>query len=84
MIGFSTRDILWLAVVIALSIGWWIDADPDEGLREKYRAACVSARDAWHRTEFLTKFLVREGHTTNGMQNYSVFENYGNPVPEFE
>ena len=25
MFRFSTRDVLWLTVVVALAVGWWLD-----------------------------------------------------------
>lgn len=84
MIRVSTRDLLWLALVLGLSLGWWRDRADEWALRGRFESACTSAREAWHRTEFLSRVLTNNGCSNNGMENYRVFESYGNPVPLFE
>jgi len=32
---FSIRDLLWLTVVVALAVGWWVDRTSYRGLREE-------------------------------------------------
>ena len=35
---FSIRDLLWLTVVVALAVGWWIDHDTIRRERERLQS----------------------------------------------
>ena len=35
MFRFSIRDVLWLTVVVALTVGWWIHAKKTEAIRKE-------------------------------------------------
>jgi len=39
MFRFTIRDVLWLTVVVALAVGWWIDQDRIRRHREALKAS---------------------------------------------
>ena len=39
MFRFTIRDVLWLTVVVALAVGWWIDQDRIRRQREALKAS---------------------------------------------
>jgi hypothetical protein len=38
MFRFSIRDVLWLTVVVALSVGWWLDNRRLNELARRFKA----------------------------------------------
>ena len=53
---FTIRDLLWLTVVAALAVGWWLEHDRSEAKRIK---AYLSGYDQLHRALLL---LYKEHH----------------------
>jgi hypothetical protein len=62
---YSIRDVLWLTVLVAVAVGWWIDRrhwavrcsaleQSNKALDDRYRQAVVGFEDAVR--------TVREGH----------------------
>jgi hypothetical protein len=46
MFRFTIRDVLWLTVVAALGVGWWIDHSSLAEPAAKYRSLTPSQLDA--------------------------------------
>lgn len=44
MFRFSIRDVLWLTVVVALAVGWWLDHFYQIGLASELRYKLDEAR----------------------------------------
>jgi len=45
MFRFTIRDVLWLTVVVALAVGWWIDQDRIRRHREALKASQQAVAD---------------------------------------
>ena len=45
MFRFTIRDVLWLTVVVALGVGWWVDRTHQIGRREQEVALWKSRAD---------------------------------------
>ena len=69
MFRFTIRDVLWLTVVVALAVGWWVD-------RERLR---LWARGRWDRTLEATMEVgqlwadERNGEVVIEVSNFFVF-----------
>jgi hypothetical protein len=69
---FTIRDLLLLTVVVALSVGWWLDhrkLAADFARRDKYDADLAKQ---W--TAELRAAQVREGELLRQIENYRTFE----------
>ena len=45
MFRFTIRDVLWLTVVVALAVGWWIDRSGIQQSRETWKSSAEMLRD---------------------------------------
>jgi hypothetical protein len=47
MFRFTIRDLLWLMVVVALAVGWWVERDHSERLAKSKATLEDDVRDIW-------------------------------------
>jgi hypothetical protein len=56
MLRFTIRDVLWLTVVVALSIGWWLDHRSQATAVTYYR----DANESWlEKVQLLDEMLTK-------------------------
>ena len=58
---FTIRDLLWLAVVVALAVGWWLDRQ-----RSENRLAEITRNAAYLRRAYADRFI----HSINLSPNF--------------
>jgi hypothetical protein len=65
MFRFSTRDLLWLTVLVALGVAWWVDHSRQSAARvaAEQQAKLLEAKDVeWREVNsWLTSALNEEG-----------------------
>jgi hypothetical protein len=71
MFRFTIRDVLWLTVVVAVGVGWWISAKALQGKYKQERTKrqfvlnSVQATGDWEVTEDVSgHFQLNEGRPT--------------------
>jgi hypothetical protein len=45
MFRFTIRDVLWLTLVVAMGVGWWVERDKSAALRWQLDAVVALAQD---------------------------------------
>ena len=55
---FSIRDLLWLTLVVALAVGWWLDHAQSARIKDEFEMKMLEAQIKYLRL----KDAVDEGH----------------------
>jgi len=61
---FTTRDLLWLMVVVAIACGWWLESRRSPTRQLQFRAEALQAaiEDHGFTVEYPAPFTVNVGH----------------------
>jgi hypothetical protein len=56
---FTIRDLLWLTVVVALAVGWWIDARRRDAANAQLTTELANATRQWIAAQQLDTAAIR-------------------------
>jgi hypothetical protein len=57
MFRFTIRDLLWLTVVVALGVAWWVDRRQQESEILRRASIALPDRARWHYSDLLRPIL---------------------------
>ena len=81
---FSIRDLLWLTVVVALLLGWWVDRQihPNE-LRaaQRWRTRAGALEEVLHDSGWQVQWELESVHLTKGRRTIVIDTNAYEPSP---